>query len=159
MTSAGIVFRAPSCSAGGPPWNVLLRPRSASSSGGQPRRALRLLSGRRPGPRSPTTTGRAVRRQYRRVALCRALLHEPHGADGTARCVDPLACSSVVLINSIVSSSPTGSWIYAPRPARIAADIPIELDRPRHIADRRSDAFRDYVTAIRDEFSPGGLQR
>jgi len=45
----------------------------------------------------------------------------------------------------------------SPRPGRIAADITIDLPRPRKLAVREKAEFGQYVAQIRETFQSFGL--
>lgn len=112
-----------------------------------------------------------------RVALCRALLHgpamilldEPLGAldaitrDQVQMDLQHLWMKSRTTVFLITHSIEEAVFladrviVLTPRPARIAAEISIDLPRPRHISDRGSPAFTSYVNTIRDEFSRLGV--
>ncbi|MBC3190631.1 ABC transporter ATP-binding protein [Pseudonocardia sp. C8] len=179
VTSAGIVFQGAELLS----WrtaveNVLLQAEIRKLDPEASRaRALRLLSDVGLAAFADHYPDELSGGMQQRVALCRALLHEPRMVlmDEPLGALDAItrdqvqmdlqqlwlrSRSTVVLITHSIEEAvflADRVVVLTPRPARIAADIPIELDRPRHIADRGSDAFRDYVTAIRDEFSRLGV--
>jgi NitT/TauT family transport system ATP-binding protein len=112
-----------------------------------------------------------------RVALCRALLHdpsmilldEPLGAldaitrDQVQTDLQHLWMASRATVLLITHSIEEAVFladrviVLSPRPASIAADIRIDLPRPRHLADRGSAEFTRLVNQIRDEFSRLGV--
>ena len=114
-----------------------------------------------------------------RVALCRALIHdpslllmdEPFGAlDALTREQMNLDLQSIWLENRKTVLFITHSIseavflsdrviVMTPRPGRIAADIPIELSRPRRLAMRETDAFGSHVAAIRSQLQAFGVLR
>lgn len=114
-----------------------------------------------------------------RVALCRALLHDPDLIllDEPLGALDAITrdqvqsdlqhlwmqtrCTVLLITHSIEEAVFLADRVVvlSPRPARIAADIPVDLARPRHIADRGSAEFTRLVNQIRDEFSRLGVFR
>ena len=112
-----------------------------------------------------------------RVALCRALLHEPSMVlmDEPLGALDAITRdqvqadlqqlwltmrNTVVLITHSIEEAvflADRVVVLSPRPARIAANILIDLPRPRHVADRGSEAFRNHVNTIREEFARLGV--
>lgn len=112
-----------------------------------------------------------------RVSLCRALLHdpevllmdEPFGAldaitrDQIQSDLQELWLQSPKTVIFITHSIEEAVFladrvvVLSPRPARIAADIRVDLPRPRHITDRGSTAFTTIVNDIREEFTRLGV--
>lgn len=112
-----------------------------------------------------------------RVALCRALLHdpalllmdEPFGAldaitrDQIQSDLQQLWLQSRKTVVFITHSIEEAVFLadrvvmLSPRPARIAADIQVDLPRPRHIADRGSPEFTNLVNELREEFTRLGV--
>jgi NitT/TauT family transport system ATP-binding protein len=112
-----------------------------------------------------------------RVSLCRALLHdpdvmvmdEPFGAlDALTRDQIQLdmqrlwmaSRKTVVLVTHSIEEAvflADRIVVFTPRPARVAADIRVPLDRPRHIRDRTSPEFIELVGRIRDIFTDLGV--
>jgi NitT/TauT family transport system ATP-binding protein len=114
-----------------------------------------------------------------RVSICRALLNgpplllmdEPFGAlDAMTREQMNLDLQriwlqdrkTVVFITHSISEAVFLSdrvVVMSPRPGRIAADIAIDLPRPRRLAMRENAAFGRYVAQIRETFQTFGLLR
>lgn len=112
-----------------------------------------------------------------RVSLCRALLHEPDlllmdepfGAldamtrDQIQSDLQQLWMQSSKTVVFITHSIEEAVFladrviVLSPRPARIAADLEIDLPRPRHIADRGRPEFVAYVDRLRQEFMQLGV--
>lgn len=112
-----------------------------------------------------------------RVSLCRALLHDPSVLlmDEPFGALDAITRDQVQmdLQNLWLQSRRTVMFIthsieeavfladrvivLSPRPASIAADIRVDLARPRHVADRGSAEFTAYVNEIRVEFGKLGI--
>jgi NitT/TauT family transport system ATP-binding protein len=112
-----------------------------------------------------------------RVALCRALVHdpslllmdEPFGAlDALTREQMNLDLQRLWLENRKTMLFITHSIseavfladrviVMSPRPGRIAAELRIELARPRRLAVRETPAFGRYVARIREQFQEFGL--
>jgi NitT/TauT family transport system ATP-binding protein len=112
-----------------------------------------------------------------RVALCRALVHdpslllmdEPFGAlDALTREQMNLDLQRLWLENRKTMLFITHSIaeavfladrviVMSPRPGRIAAELRIELARPRRLAVRETPAFGRYVARIRGQFQEFGL--
>ncbi|WP_158807045.1 ABC transporter ATP-binding protein [Beijerinckia sp. L45] len=112
-----------------------------------------------------------------RVSLCRALIHnpslilmdEPFGAlDAMTREQMNLDLQKLWIQNKTTMLFITHSiWesvflsdrviIMSPRPGRIAAEIQIDLPRPRKLAVRESAEFGAYSAKIREKFQSFGL--
>lgn len=112
-----------------------------------------------------------------RVAICRALLHEPRLLlmDEPFGALDALTRDQLNLdIQEIwlqtrktvlfVTHSITEAVflsdrviVMTPQPGRIGADITIDLPRPRHLAVKESSEFGDYTTRIRGLFEDWGV--
>lgn len=112
-----------------------------------------------------------------RVSLCRALLHdpsillmdEPFGAldaitrDQVQMDLQNLWLQSRRTVMFITHSIEEAVFladrviVLSPRPATIAADIRVDIPRPRQVADRDSPEFTTYVHGIRKEFGNLGL--
>lgn len=112
-----------------------------------------------------------------RVSLCRSLLHdpdvllmdEPFGAldaitrDQIQSDLQQLWLQSRKTVVFITHSIDEAVYladrviVLSPRPAKIAADIKIDLPRPRHNADRGSVKFNNFVNEIREEFTRLGV--
>jgi NitT/TauT family transport system ATP-binding protein len=112
-----------------------------------------------------------------RVAICRALLNdpslllmdEPFGAlDAMTREQMNLDLQRIWLQNRKTVLFITHSIseavflsdrviIMSPRPGRVAADISIDLPRPRRLAVREGAAFGAYVAQVRKTFQSFGL--
>ncbi len=112
-----------------------------------------------------------------RVALCRALIHdpplllmdEPFGAlDALTREQMNLDLQRIWLENRKTVLFITHSIseavflsdrviVMSPRPGRIAADIRVELARPRRLSVRETGSFGRYVAQIRKQFQAFGL--
>jgi NitT/TauT family transport system ATP-binding protein len=112
-----------------------------------------------------------------RVALCRALLHdpeilvmdEPFGAlDALTR--DQIQIDlqhlwmerrkTVVFVTHSIDEAvflADRVLVFSPRPARIAAEFRVSLDRPRHLSARRTPEFADLVGEIREVFENLGV--
>jgi NitT/TauT family transport system ATP-binding protein len=112
-----------------------------------------------------------------RVALCRALLHDPDvllmdepfgaldaltrdqmcldlqklwtGGDKTVLFVTHDIAEAVFLSDRVV--------VMAPSPGRVDIDLPIDLPRPRRLATRDTDAFFTYCRTIRRAFEQNGI--
>ena len=112
-----------------------------------------------------------------RVALCRALLHNPDvllmdepfgaldaltrdqmcldlqklwtGGDKTVLFVTHDIAEAVFLSDRVV--------VMAPSPGRVDIDLPIDLPRPRRLATRDTDAFFAYCRTIRRAFEQNGI--
>jgi NitT/TauT family transport system ATP-binding protein len=114
-----------------------------------------------------------------RVAICRALLNdpalllmdEPFGAlDAMTREQMNLDLQRIWIQNRktvlfITHSIPEAVFlsdrvvVMTPRPGRIAADLRIDLPRPRKLAVREGTQFGTYVAKIRETFQSFGLLR
>lgn len=114
-----------------------------------------------------------------RVSICRALIHnpplllmdEPFGAlDSLTR--DQLnvdlqdiwleSGKTIIFVTHSISEAVFLSdrvLVMSPRPARVAADIHIDLERRRGIEIRESPAFGAYVSTIRRLFEEWGVLR
>jgi NitT/TauT family transport system ATP-binding protein len=112
-----------------------------------------------------------------RVAICRALLHEPPLLlmDEPFGALDALTRDQLNLdIQDIwlqtrktvlfVTHSITEAVflsdrviVMTPRPGRIGADMTIDLPRPRHLAVKESAEFGDYTIRIRGLFEDWGV--
>lgn len=112
-----------------------------------------------------------------RVALCRALLHDPEILlmDEPLGALDAItrdqvqmdlqhiwmrSRKTVVFITHSIEEAvflADRVVLLSPRPAQIAADVEIELPRPRQVADRGSEAMFGYVNHLRDEFAKLGV--
>jgi NitT/TauT family transport system ATP-binding protein len=112
-----------------------------------------------------------------RVALCRALIHdpplllmdEPFGAlDALTREQMNLDLQRIWLQNRKTVLFITHSIseaiflsdrviVMSPRPGRVAADIRVDLQRPRRLSVRESAPFGRYVAQIREQFQGFGL--
>src|SRR5581483_3758631 len=112
-----------------------------------------------------------------RVALCRALIHdpalllmdEPFGAlDALTREQMNLDLQRIWLENRKTMLFVTHSiWeaifladrviVMSPRPGRIATAIVIDLPRPRRLAVRETPAFGRYAAQVREQFQTFGL--
>lgn len=114
-----------------------------------------------------------------RVSICRALIHdpplllmdEPFGAlDSLTR--DQLnvdlqdiwleSGKTIIFVTHSISEAVFLSdrvLVMSPRPATVAADIRIELERPRKISVRETPAFGAYVAQIRGLFEDWGVLR
>jgi NitT/TauT family transport system ATP-binding protein len=112
-----------------------------------------------------------------RVAICRALLNnptlllmdEPFGAlDAMTREQMNLDLQRIWLQNRKTVLFITHSIseavflsdrviVMSPRPGRVAADIQIDLPRPRRLSLREGGAFGGYVAQIRETFQSFGL--
>lgn len=114
-----------------------------------------------------------------RVAICRALIHdppllvmdEPFGAlDALTR--DQLnvdlqdiwleSRKTVIFVTHSISEAVFLSdrvLVMSPRPGRLAADIRIDLERRRSISVRETPAFGAYVSQIRRMFEDWGVLR
>ncbi|RSN66636.1 ABC transporter ATP-binding protein [Actinomadura sp. WAC 06369] len=112
-----------------------------------------------------------------RVALCRALLHdpeilvmdEPFGAlDALTR--DQIQIDlqrmwmerrkTVVFVTHSIDEAvflADRVLVFSPRPARIAAELRVPLERPRHLSARTSREFTDLVGEIRGVFENLGV--
>ncbi|MFC6878888.1 MULTISPECIES: ABC transporter ATP-binding protein [Actinomadura] len=112
-----------------------------------------------------------------RVALCRALLHdpeilvmdEPFGAlDALTR--DQIQIDlqrlwmerrkTVVFVTHSIDEAvflADRVLVFSPRPARIAAEFRVPLDRPRHLSARAGSVFTDLVGEIRGVFETLGV--
>lgn len=112
-----------------------------------------------------------------RVSLCRALLHdpeilvmdEPFGAlDSLTR--DQIQMDlqalwlkrrkTVIFVTHSIEEAvflADRVMVFSPRPARVAADLRVNLERPRHAADRGQSGFLDLVAEIREEFTRLGV--
>src|SRR5262245_41670986 len=106
-----------------------------------------------------------------RVALCRALVHDPpvlHVAEPlgapdprtpeqmnldlqriwlenrkTVLCVTHSISEAIFLSDRVI--------VMSPRPGRIAADVRVDLERPRRLSVRESVPFGRYMAQIREE--------
>jgi NitT/TauT family transport system ATP-binding protein len=114
-----------------------------------------------------------------RVAICRALLNdpalllmdEPFGAlDAMTREQMNLDLQriwtqnrkTVLFITHSISEAVFLSdrvIVMTPRPGRVAADLRIDLPRPRKLAVREATQFGTYVAKIRETFQSFGLLR
>jgi NitT/TauT family transport system ATP-binding protein len=114
-----------------------------------------------------------------RVALCRALLHdpdiivmdEPFGAlDSLTRdqmCVDLQKMwtsgeKTVLFVTHDISEAVFLSdrvIVMAPSPGRVDVEVKIELPRPRRLATRDTDAFFQHCRTIRRAFERRGILR
>jgi NitT/TauT family transport system ATP-binding protein len=114
-----------------------------------------------------------------RVALCRALLHdpdilmmdEPFGAlDSLTRdqmCLDLQKMwtsgeKTVLFVTHDISEAVFLSdrvIVMAPSPGRVDVDLKIALPRPRRLATRDTDAFFEYCRTIRRAFESRGILR
>jgi NitT/TauT family transport system ATP-binding protein len=112
-----------------------------------------------------------------RVAICRALvsnpslllMDEPFGAlDAMTREQMNLDLQriwlqdrkTVLFITHSISEAVFLSdrvIVMSPRPGRIAADITIDLPRPRKLSMREASSFGRYVAQIRETFQSFGL--
>ena len=112
-----------------------------------------------------------------RVSLCRALVHdpslllmdEPFGAlDALTREQMNLDLQRIWLDNRKTMLFITHSIseaifladrviVMSPRPGRIAAELRIDLPRPRRLAVRETPAFGRYVAQIRERFQDFGI--
>lgn len=112
-----------------------------------------------------------------RVALCRALLHDPSVLlmDEPLGALDAITRDQVqidlqhlwmqsrktvvFITHSIEEAVFLGDRVIllSPRPGRIAADIDIDLARPRRIGDRGSAEMSRYINILRDEFAKLGV--
>ncbi|WP_245634341.1 ABC transporter ATP-binding protein [Janibacter corallicola] len=112
-----------------------------------------------------------------RVSLCRALLHdpsillmdEPFGAldaitrDQVQMDLQSLWLKSRRTVLFITHSIEEAVFladrviVLSPRPATIAADIRVDMSRPRHVSDRGAAEFTAYVNEIREEFGKLGI--
>jgi NitT/TauT family transport system ATP-binding protein len=112
-----------------------------------------------------------------RVALCRALIHdpplllmdEPFGAlDALTREQMNLDLQRIWLENRKTVLFVTHSIseaiflsdrviVMSPRPGRIAADVRVDLERPRRLSVRESAPFGRYMAQIREEFQRFGV--
>ncbi|KAB2367673.1 ABC transporter ATP-binding protein [Actinomadura montaniterrae] len=114
-----------------------------------------------------------------RVALCRALLHdpqilvmdEPFGAlDALTR--DQIQIDlqrmwmerrkTVVFVTHSIDEAvflADRVLVFSPRPARIAAEFRVPLERPRHLSARTGREFTDLVGEIRGVFENLGVLR
>lgn len=112
-----------------------------------------------------------------RVALCRALLHdpnlivmdEPFGAlDALTRDQIQLDMQklwmttnkTVVLVTHSIDEAvflADRIIVFTPRPAKIAADIRVPFSRPRRASDRTTAEFTHLVKEIRDIFTDLGV--
>ncbi|MBD2898122.1 ABC transporter ATP-binding protein [Spirillospora sp. NPDC000708] len=114
-----------------------------------------------------------------RVALCRALLHdpqilvmdEPFGAlDALTR--DQIQIDlqrmwmerrkTVVFVTHSIDEAvflADRVLVFSPRPARIAAEFRVPLERPRHLSARTGREFADLVGEIRGVFENLGVLR
>jgi NitT/TauT family transport system ATP-binding protein len=112
-----------------------------------------------------------------RVSLCRALLHdpeilvmdEPFGAlDALTR--DQIQIDlqhlwmerrkTVVFVTHSIDEAvflADRVLVFSPRPARIAADFRVSLDRPRHLSARTTPEFAGLVGEIREVFENLGV--
>jgi NitT/TauT family transport system ATP-binding protein len=114
-----------------------------------------------------------------RVALCRALLHdpdilmmdEPFGAlDSLTRdqmCLDLQKMwtsgeKTVLFVTHDISEAVFLSdrvVVMAPSPGRVDVELKIDLPRPRRLATRDTDAFFQYCRTIRRAFERRGILR
>jgi NitT/TauT family transport system ATP-binding protein len=114
-----------------------------------------------------------------RVAICRALIHdpplllmdEPFGAlDALTRDQMTLdiqgICArggkTVLFITHSITEAVFLSdrvLVMTPRPGRIDTTIDVDLPRPRRLAVRESPAFAAYAREIRDRFLARGVLR
>jgi NitT/TauT family transport system ATP-binding protein len=112
-----------------------------------------------------------------RVALCRALIHdpplllmdEPFGAlDALTREQMNLDLQRIWLENRKTVLFVTHSIseaiflsdrviVMSPRPGKIAADLRVDLERPRRLSIRESILFGRYMAQIREEFQRVGV--
>jgi NitT/TauT family transport system ATP-binding protein len=112
-----------------------------------------------------------------RVALCRALVHdpslllmdEPFGAlDALTREQMNLDLQRIWLENRKTMLFITHSIsealflsdrvvVMSPRPGRIVIDLHVDLPRPRRLAVRETPAFGRYVAQVREQFQKFGL--
>jgi NitT/TauT family transport system ATP-binding protein len=112
-----------------------------------------------------------------RVALCRALVHDPPLLlmDEPFGALDALTRDQMVLDlqrlwleeRKTVLFITHSIWeaifladrvvVMSPRPGRIAAVLPIDLPRPRRLAHRESPEFGRYATEVREHFRAFGL--
>jgi NitT/TauT family transport system ATP-binding protein len=112
-----------------------------------------------------------------RVALCRALVHDPPLLlmDEPFGALDALTRDQMVLDlqrlwleeRKTVLFITHSIWeaifladrvvVMSPRPGRIAATLPIDLPRPRRLAHRESPEFGRYATEVREHFRAFGL--
>jgi NitT/TauT family transport system ATP-binding protein len=114
-----------------------------------------------------------------RVAICRALLHdptivlmdEPFGAlDALTRDqmnvdLQRLWAQGEKTVVFVTHSIPEAVFlsdrvmVMSPSPGHIDLDLPIQLERPRRLATRDSRAFAHYCSQIRDAFARWGVLR
>jgi NitT/TauT family transport system ATP-binding protein len=112
-----------------------------------------------------------------RVALCRALVHDPPLLlmDEPFGALDALTRDQMVLdlqrlwleARKTVLFITHSIWeaifladrvlVMSPRPGRIASVLDIDLPRPRRLAMRESPAFGRYAVAMREHFQAFGL--
>lgn len=114
-----------------------------------------------------------------RVALCRALVHDPDILllDEPFGALDALTRDQMnydlqrlwlekrktaILVTHSIDEAVWMSdrvLVITPRPARIAEDIAIDLPRPRRIEDKTMERFNTYTGHIREVFSKLGVFR
>jgi NitT/TauT family transport system ATP-binding protein len=114
-----------------------------------------------------------------RVAICRALVHDPQLLlmDEPFGALDALTREqlnldlqdvwqetqkTVVFITHSIGEAIFLSdrvLVFGPRPGRIVDDIEIELPRPRRLADRSTKQFGEYTERIRGRFQSMGVIR
>jgi NitT/TauT family transport system ATP-binding protein len=112
-----------------------------------------------------------------RVALCRALIHDPSLLlmDEPFGALDALTRDQMILdleriwlenrktIMFITHSISEAIFlsdrivVMSPRPGRIASEIRVSLPRPRRLSVRESTAFGRYAAQIREQFQAFGL--
>jgi NitT/TauT family transport system ATP-binding protein len=175
-TEVGNVFQAPVLL----PWrtaigNVLLPIEMLGRSRGANRReAERLLAGVGLGGFEHRFPRELSGGMQQRVAICRALIHEPHvllmdepfGAlDAMTREELGLALlglwgerrKTVVFVTHSISEAillADRVVVMAPAPGRVVATLAIDLPRPRTLEMQYSDAVRGYSRDVRDALAP-----
>ena len=112
-----------------------------------------------------------------RVALCRALIHDPSLLlmDEPFGALDALTRDQMILdleriwlenrktILFITHSISEAIFlsdriiVMSPRPGRIASDVRVDLPRPRRLSVRETMAFSRYAAQIREQFQAFGL--